>query len=157
MQYALYRSIPCLHSICSHKHNGSSSAPLIARYICHPLKNCGRFHRLLNCPEILSYPFCPHHLTYTQHHTLPHLPESAVFPVSTALVSIPFLSPPSFLSLYTNICSINLFRTFVRIIVSGVCRACLRKLLSDTKYEKKKNFCQCIRQQKFFFFHLLMN
>ena len=52
---------------------------------------------------------------------------------------------------------VNLFRTFVRIIVSGVCRACLRKLLSDTKYEKKKNFCQCIRQQKFFFFHLLMN
>lgn len=128
MQYALYRSIPCLHSICSHKHNGSSSAPLIARYICHPLKNCGRFHRLLNCPEILSYPFCPHHLTYTQHHTLPHLPESAVFPVSHSpcLNSISFTSIISFhytriyvrCKPFSNICTYYCF---------GVCRACLHE------------------------------
>ena len=75
---------------------------------------------------------------------------------SPCLNSISFTSIISFI-IHEYMFDVNLFRTFVRIIVSGVCRACLRKLLSDTKYEKKKNFCQCIRQQKFFFFHLLMN
>ena len=59
--------------------------------------------------------------------------------------------------IFLCISSYSLRKTFVRIIVSGVCWACHRKLISDTKYEKKKNFCQRIRQQKFFFFHLLMN
>ena len=156
MQYALYRSIPCLHSICSHKHNDSSAAPLIARY---HLPSAEKLWQIPQAFELPRDPFIPFLSTPLDVHATSYFAASARIR-SFSCIDSPCLNSISFTSIISFIIheymfGVNLFRTFVRIIVSGVCRACLRKLLSDTKYEKNEKLLSVHSPTEVFLFSLV--